>query len=115
MIRKSIVVGIACAAPSTTALAQGAGGGGSAGGGAGVESAAGASAKTATASASRNSGPSAPFGIGTHNTTTGANVKTNGNQPPTTNGMSPSAAQAQRNAGVSHAANGLPIGSAGTG
>jgi len=59
--------------------------------------------------------------MGTHGTTTGANVNTNTNQsnpnvqPPTANGTSPTAAQAARNAGAGHAPNGLPIGSPGSG
>ncbi|WP_245323301.1 hypothetical protein [Bradyrhizobium shewense] len=74
-----------------------------------------------TSSGSANSGPSAPSGMGTHGTTTGANVNTNTGlnnpnaQSPTANGTSPAAAQAGRNAGVGHAPNGLPIGSPGTG
>ncbi|PDT89248.1 hypothetical protein CO669_16960 [Bradyrhizobium sp. Y36] len=59
--------------------------------------------------------------MGTHGTTTGANVNTNNSQnnpnvqPPTANGKTPTAAQAERNSGVGHAPNGLPIGSPGTG
>jgi hypothetical protein len=58
--------------------------------------------------------------MGTQGTTTGAShsnaSQNNPNvQPPTANGTSPSAAQAERNAGVGHTANGLPIGSPGTG
>ncbi|WP_439363155.1 hypothetical protein ACNJYD_20550 [Bradyrhizobium sp. DASA03005] len=123
MIRKSILVMIACAAVSTTALAQGGGGGGGAGGasGASAGSAASSGAGTGTSSSSANSGPSAPSGMGTQGTTTGANVKTNNSpnnpnvQPPTANGKSPAAAQAERNSGVGHAPNGMPIGSPGSG
>ncbi|WP_246668704.1 hypothetical protein [Bradyrhizobium sp. UNPF46] len=74
-----------------------------------------------TSPSSANSGPSAPSGMGIHGTTTGANVNTNNSQsnpnvqPPIANGTSPTAAQAERNAGVGHASNGLPIGSPGTG
>lgn len=76
-----------------------------------------------TSSSSVNSGPSAPSGMGTQGTTTGANVNTNTNnrlnnpnvEPPTANGKTPAAAQAERNSGVGHAPNGLPIGSPGTG
>lgn len=74
-----------------------------------------------TSSSSANSGPSAPSGMGTHGTTTGANINTNNSlnnpnaQPPTAAGKTPAAAQAERNAGVGHAPNGLPIGSPGTG
>ncbi|WP_244551137.1 hypothetical protein [Bradyrhizobium sp. Rc2d] len=74
-----------------------------------------------TSSSSANSGPSAPSGMGTHGTTTGANVNTNIGQPnpnvqaPTANAKTPAAAQAERNMGVGHATNGLPIGSPGTG
>ncbi|RXH05440.1 hypothetical protein EAV90_05685 [Bradyrhizobium vignae] len=59
--------------------------------------------------------------MGTHDTTTGANVNTNigrpnpNVQPPTANAKTPAAAQAERNMGVGHAPNGLPIGSPGTG
>jgi hypothetical protein len=58
--------------------------------------------------------------MGTQGTTTGANHSTasqnNPNiQPPTANGTSPSAAQAQRNSGAGHTSNGMPIGSPGTG
>ncbi len=59
--------------------------------------------------------------MGTQGTTTGANVNTNNSQnnpnvqPPTANGKTPTAAQAERNLGVGRAANGLPIGSPGTG
>jgi len=77
-----------------------------------------------TSSSSATSGPSAPSGMGTQGTTTGANVNTinpnssqnNPNvQPPTANGKTPAAAQAERNSGVGHSANGLPIGSPGSG
>jgi hypothetical protein len=74
-----------------------------------------------TSPSSANSGPSGPSGMGIHGTTTGANVNnntgpTNPNvQAPTAAGKSPSAAQAERNAGVGHAPNGLPIGSPGSG
>ncbi|MGL9617853.1 hypothetical protein QRQ56_07630 [Bradyrhizobium sp. U531] len=74
-----------------------------------------------TSSSSANSGPSASSGTGTHGTTTGANVNSNNSQnnpnvqPPTANGKTPAAAQAERNSGVGHAQNGAPIGSPGTG
>ncbi|WP_247553381.1 hypothetical protein [Bradyrhizobium sp. 138] len=74
-----------------------------------------------TSSSSANSGPSAPSGMGTRATTTGANANTNRSQsspnvqPPTANVTSPTAAQAARNMGAGHAPNGLPIGSPGTG
>jgi hypothetical protein len=66
------------------------------------------------------SNPSAPSGMGTKDTPTGAPLNTNTQlnnpnvQPPTPN-KSPAAAQAERNAGVGHAPNGLPIGAIGTG
>lgn len=75
-----------------------------------------------TSSSSANSGPSAPSGMGTQGTTTGTNTNTTNNrlnnpnvEPPTANGKTPAAAQAERNSGVGHAPNGLPIGSPGTG
>jgi len=120
MIGKCALTALACIALSWPAFAQG--GGGGAGGAGGAGSAASSGAGVGTSSSSANSGPSAPSGMGTQGTTTGANVNTNSNvrnnpnvQPPTPNGTSPAAAQAERNAGVGHSANGLPIGSPGTG
>ncbi|SFP81767.1 hypothetical protein SAMN05216330_110225 [Bradyrhizobium sp. Ghvi] len=74
-----------------------------------------------TAIGTATSGPSGPSGMGTQGTTTGANTGRNSSQinpnvqPPTANGKTPAAAQAERNSGVGHAANGLPIGSPGSG
>ncbi|MGY3508863.1 hypothetical protein ACVIQY_001838 [Bradyrhizobium sp. USDA 3051] len=124
MIRKPLFVVLACIAFSSTAFAQGGGGGSGGGAGGGAGSAASSGAGTGTSSSSATSGPSAPSGIGTQGTTTGANVNTsspnpsqnNPNvQPPTANGKTPAAAQAERNSGVGHSANGLPIGSPGSG
>lgn len=121
MIRTSTLLALAYIAVSSAAFAQGGGGGsgGSAGGSAG--SAASSGAGTGTTSSSATSGPSAPAGMGIHGTTTGANVNTyntpsNPNvQPPTANGKTPASTQAERNSGVGHAANGVPIGSPGSG
>lgn len=108
------------------ALAQGGGGGGGSGGSAGASAGAGSSgagssgAGMGTNASSAASGPSAAPGMGTQDTTTGVNRTTNNQlnspnvQPPTAN-KSPAAAQAERNAGVGHAANGQPIGTPGTG
>lgn len=122
MVRTFSLVALVCIALSTAAFAQGGGGGaGGAAGGGGAGSAASSGAGTGTSSGGANSGPSAPSGMGTLGSTTGANVNTNNRlnnpnvQPSTANGTSPTAAQAERNVGVGHAGNGLPIGSPGTG
>jgi hypothetical protein len=122
MIGKYAIVALACIALSSPAFAQGGGGGAGAGGGAGgsAGSAASSSVGTGTSSTTVNSGASAASGMGTRDTTIGAShsnaSQNNPNvQPPTPNGRSPAAAQAERNTGVGHAANGLPIGSPGTG
>ncbi len=123
MIRKSLIVIAASLLFGSTAFAQGGGGGGTGGGAAGgsASSAGGGMGTGAgTSAGAASSGPSAPSGMGTQGTTTGANRNTNTQlnnpnvQPPTAN-KTPAATQAERNAGVGHAANGQPIGSPGTG
>lgn len=72
-----------------------------------------------TNASSANPSPSAAPGMGTQDAGTGANpnINTQRNNPnvqPATS-KSRAAAQAERNAGVGHAQNGLPIGAIGTG
>lgn len=103
-------------------------GGGAIAGSAGAGTGTGSSSANAGGSASSgmgknagsaNSSPSAPPGMGTQDVGTGAspNINTQLNNPnvqPATS-KSRAAAQAERNAGVGHAKNGLPIGAVGTG
>lgn len=123
----SVIIAAIVATSSVLALAQGGANAGS------------AAAGTGTGASSANAGPSAPSGMGTGagsavgrsgatpgssappgmgTKDTGANLNGN-NQTTNPNVQSPmmsrSAAQAARNAGVGHAANGLPIGAVGTG
>jgi hypothetical protein len=103
MMHKSFLIAFACIALSSTSFAQGGGGGGGGGAGGGAAassgSSSGSSAGTGTSS-SANGGPSAPSGLGTHGTTTGAQTNTsriNPNvQPPTPNGTAPNSGATAR-------------------
>lgn len=118
------IAGSAGAGTGTGTGTSGASAGGSApsGTGMGASSAnAGGSAPSGmgTNASSANPTPSAPPGMGTQDAGTGANPNNNTqlnnpNVQPATS-KSRAAAQAQRNAGVGHAQNGLPIGAIGTG
>jgi hypothetical protein len=109
------------ASSSVLVLAQGGGAiAGSAGVGTGTSASsanAGGSAPSGMGTNASSASPSAPPGMGTQDTGTGANSNTqvsNPNVQPATL-KSRAAVQAERNAGVGHARNGLPIGAIGTG
>ena len=129
MVRKSIVVGLACIAFSSAALAQG---GGGAGGGAGGASSGGGTSSVNSGAPAQSGTQAGQDKTGASTTTSGNNNRSNSAEQRRPNGAMTPAQRAQTGldtrpqsespgavsspgVGVGHSANGLPIGSPGSG